>query len=229
MSEPGGDEQVSPVGLRQLDGVAELVELTMGKEDDRRADPLAAQRLLVVAGLGREPVEQLQDAVGGTGLREVPPNASFEPILTRHDTTMTERTGWSAMSTNHANVRHGVLTSPADHAVLAVAAFATVGAWLTGAAGGAGQMAGDGLRHTHKTLMEELGTPGKLMDERMGHEDGSVQARYSHITPVMRRQLLDGLTRLWVAALDVRRALYPRSPVDVLDRLLTAKRPEVGE
>ena len=24
-----------------------------------------------------------------------------------------------------------------------------------------------GLRHTHKTLMEELGTPGKLMDERM--------------------------------------------------------------
>jgi hypothetical protein len=37
-----------------------------------------------------------------------------------------------------------------------------------------------GLPHTHKTLMEELGTPGKLMDERMGHEDGSVQARYSH-------------------------------------------------
>jgi integrase len=33
-----------------------------------------------------------------------------------------------------------------------------------------------GLRHTHKTLMEELGTPGKLMDERMGHEDGSVQS-----------------------------------------------------
>ena len=29
-----------------------------------------------------------------------------------------------------------------------------------------------GLRH--KTLMAELGTPGKLMDERMGHEDGSV-------------------------------------------------------
>ncbi len=29
-----------------------------------------------------------------------------------------------------------------------------------------------GLRHTFKTLMEELGTPGKLMDELMGHEDG---------------------------------------------------------
>jgi hypothetical protein len=50
------------------------------------------------------------------------------------------------------------------------------------------------LRHTYKTLMEELGTPGKLMDERMGHEDGSVPARYSHVTAPMRQQLLDGLT-----------------------------------
>lgn len=37
-----------------------------------------------------------------------------------------------------------------------------------------------GLRHTHKTLMREVGTPPKLMDERMGHEDGSVQSRYDH-------------------------------------------------
>lgn len=86
-----------------------------------------------------------------------------------------------------------------------------------------------GLRHTHKTLMEELGIPAKLMDERMGHEDGSVQARYSHITAVMRLQLLDGLTTLWLTALDARRAVSPRSPVAVLDRLLTASRPEVGE
>ncbi len=86
-----------------------------------------------------------------------------------------------------------------------------------------------GLRHTHKTLMEEPGTPGKLMDERMGHEDGSVQARYSHITAAMRRQLLDGLTELWLAALDARRKLSPRSPVEALDRLLTTRRPEVEE
>jgi integrase len=51
-----------------------------------------------------------------------------------------------------------------------------------------------GLRHTHKTIMEEL---ARLMDERMGHEDGSVQARYSHVTAATRRQLLDGLTELW--------------------------------
>jgi integrase len=77
-----------------------------------------------------------------------------------------------------------------------------------------------GLRHMHKTVMEELGTPGKLMDERMGHEDGSVQARYSHITADMRGRLLDGLTGVWTAALDERRAIVPGSPVAALDRLL---------
>jgi hypothetical protein len=84
-----------------------------------------------------------------------------------------------------------------------------------------------GLRHTHKTLMEELGIPSKLMDDRMGHEDGSVQARYSHITPAMRRQLLDGLSGLWTTALDVRRALSAGSPVATLDRLLRERAREV--
>jgi integrase len=77
-----------------------------------------------------------------------------------------------------------------------------------------------GLRHTHKTLMEELRTPGKLMDERMGHEDGSVQARYSHVTAGMRTELMDGLTGLWTAALAARHALSPGSPVAALDELL---------
>jgi integrase len=69
-----------------------------------------------------------------------------------------------------------------------------------------------GLRHTHKTLMRELGTPPKLMDERMGHEDGSVQARYDHVTPEMRRRLMEGLTRLWEEALAVRRGMAPGRP-----------------
>jgi len=42
--------------------------------------------------------------------------------------------------------------------------------------------------------MEELGTPPKLMDERMGHADGSVQARYTHVTAPMSARLLDSLT-----------------------------------
>jgi hypothetical protein len=39
----------------------------------------------------------------------------------------------------------------------------------------------------------------------MGHEDGFVQARYTHITPAMRQRLLSGLTELWASALDAGR------------------------
>jgi integrase len=77
-----------------------------------------------------------------------------------------------------------------------------------------------GLRHTHKTLMEELGTPPKLMDERMGHEDGSVQARYSHVTPDMRKRLLDGLTSLWVSGLASRAKMNPCSSIRCLSLVL---------
>lgn len=47
----------------------------------------------------------------------------------------------------------------------------------------------------------------------MGHEDGSVQARYSHVTAEMRRRLLVDLTEVWEEALEVRRRLCPGSPV----------------
>ncbi|GAB1641442.1 tyrosine-type recombinase/integrase [Krasilnikovia sp. MM14-A1259] len=80
-----------------------------------------------------------------------------------------------------------------------------------------------GLRHSYKTLMAELGTPSPLMDDQMGHSDGSVQARYAHQTTEMVRRLMDGLTTAWADALDARRALSPGSPVAILDRLLRAK------
>jgi hypothetical protein len=54
----------------------------------------------------------------------------------------------------------------------------------------------------------------------MGHIDGSVSARYAHVTPGMRRRLMLGLTEQWEAALAARCALHPRSPVSALDRLL---------
>jgi integrase len=85
------------------------------------------------------------------------------------------------------------------------------------------------LRHTYKTMMEEIGTPSKLMDAQMGHEDGSVQARYSHITATMRRRLVDGLTAAWTEALDARRAIDAHSPVPTLDRLLSARGREAGQ
>lgn len=80
-----------------------------------------------------------------------------------------------------------------------------------------------GLRHSHKTVMEELGIPPKLMDERLGHEDGSVQARYSHITARMRNRLMDALTEQWEESLHSRLAMHPRSPVRALDALLRAR------
>src|SRR5262249_7028548 len=86
-----------------------------------------------------------------------------------------------------------------------------------------------GVRHAHTTLMDELGTPAKVMDHRTGAEDGSAQARYSHVTAAMRRKLLDGLTGLWEAALAARRALAQGSPVAVLDRLLAERKRKVGE
>ncbi|PSM41690.1 LacI family transcriptional regulator [Streptomyces dioscori] len=77
-----------------------------------------------------------------------------------------------------------------------------------------------GLRHTHKTRMEGFRTPPKLIDERMGHIDGSVQARYSHITREMREQLKVHLTVEWEASLDSRLSMCGSSPVSVLDDLL---------
>lgn len=72
--------------------------------------------------------------------------------------------------------------------------------------------------------MEELGTPIKLMDNRMGHEDGSVQALYSHITAEMRRRLMEGLTELWIAALERRLQMAAGSPVTALDTVLKSHR-----
>ncbi|MEF3118589.1 LacI family DNA-binding transcriptional regulator [Streptomyces chrestomyceticus] len=80
-----------------------------------------------------------------------------------------------------------------------------------------------GLRHTHRTMMEDLGTERVLMDERMGHIDSSVSARYAHVTPGMRRRLMLGLTQQWEAALDARLAMCPTSPVRVLNDLLLAR------
>jgi hypothetical protein len=80
-----------------------------------------------------------------------------------------------------------------------------------------------GLRHSYKTLMVGLGTPSTVMDDQMGHCDGSVQARYAHATAEMVRRLMDGLTLVWENALDARAGLHPGSAVGVLDRLLRDK------
>jgi integrase len=77
-----------------------------------------------------------------------------------------------------------------------------------------------GLRHGHRTLLEELGIPKVLIDERLGHEDGSVSALYTHITDSMRAAMVDALTEVWLRSLDERLELAPQSPVPLLDALL---------
>ncbi|MFF8610210.1 LacI family DNA-binding transcriptional regulator [Streptomyces sp. NPDC015346] len=80
-----------------------------------------------------------------------------------------------------------------------------------------------GLRHTHRTVMEDLGTEKVLMDERMGHIDGSVSARYAHVTPGMRRRLMLGLTEQWSRRSMPVWPMCPTSPVHVLNGLLRAR------
>jgi hypothetical protein len=71
----------------------------------------------------------------------------------------------------------------------------------------------------YKTLMVELGTSSKLVDSQVRHDDGSVQARYSHLTAGMRRRLMESLTETWKTALEARRRMADGSPVAALDRL----------
>lgn len=68
--------------------------------------------------------------------------------------------------------------------------------------------------------MEDLGTPKVLMDERMGHVDSSVSARYAHVTETMRRRLVEALTEQWEASLDERLTMCRTSAVPALERLL---------
>ncbi|MFC1410453.1 LacI family DNA-binding transcriptional regulator [Streptacidiphilus sp. N1-12] len=77
-----------------------------------------------------------------------------------------------------------------------------------------------GERHCHRTWMEDLGTRKVLMDERMGHIDGSTGGRYAHVTQGMRDRLMAGLTEMWEESLTARLAISPRSRVQVLDVLL---------
>jgi hypothetical protein len=46
--------------------------------------------------------------------------------------------------------------------------------------------------------------------------------------PTMRRQLMTSLARLREASLDARAAISPRSPVSILDALLTARAKSLG-
>jgi integrase len=54
-----------------------------------------------------------------------------------------------------------------------------------------------GLRHFHKTLLDEAGLPDVLVHERMGHQMPGIGGVYSHVTNAMREQLIDELQTRW--------------------------------
>ena len=80
-----------------------------------------------------------------------------------------------------------------------------------------------GLRHAHKSLMIELRTPEVLSHARLGHEMPGIAGVYSHPTPPMVAELMDGLTACWERSLDERLAMCASSPVAVLDCLLARR------
>ncbi len=54
-----------------------------------------------------------------------------------------------------------------------------------------------GLRHTHATLLLEVGTPAKVVQERLGHTDiATTMNIYSHVTPTMQRSAADRFAEL---------------------------------
>ncbi|WP_203433601.1 hypothetical protein [Jiangella asiatica] len=77
--------------------------------------------------------------------------------------------------------------------------------------------------------MTELRTPEIFSHERLGHMLAGIGGIYSHVTPAMRQELMDGLTERWTDALDVRLAMNRRSPVAILDDLMREHHENAGE
>lgn len=76
------------------------------------------------------------------------------------------------------------------------------------------------MRHSHRSLLDQLGVPKPLMDERLGHSDRSVSAGYAHPTPPMRAAMLAGLEAEWEQALEWRRRLGVESQVGLVQQLM---------
>ena len=80
-----------------------------------------------------------------------------------------------------------------------------------------------GLRHSHKTWMAEDGIPEILAEQRLGHQVPGMRGLYAHTSDRMRDDLKQALQARWEDSLSDRAAIAPRSPVPLLDELLTAE------
>jgi hypothetical protein len=80
-----------------------------------------------------------------------------------------------------------------------------------------------GLRHSARTWMERERIHEILSENRLRHEIPGISGTYRHVTPEMRSGLIAAMTASWEAALDARLGMSPRSPVAVLDALLSER------
>jgi hypothetical protein len=80
-----------------------------------------------------------------------------------------------------------------------------------------------GLRHGHKTWMTEDGIPEVLAEQRLGHQVPGISSLYAHVSDRMRDELKHALQTRWEESLRDRAAIAPRSPLPLLDELLTAE------
>lgn len=78
-----------------------------------------------------------------------------------------------------------------------------------------------GLRHGHKTWMDEAGIADVLKSERLGHEEAGMRGVYGHVSPAMRRELKSALQAFWDQSLRERSGMSPRSSVSMLDAMLS--------
>lgn len=77
-----------------------------------------------------------------------------------------------------------------------------------------------GLRHGHLTWLEEDRIARILQRERLGHREPGMGGRYTHVSDVMRAELVEALERRWTDALGARRVLCETSSVPLLQELL---------
>jgi hypothetical protein len=78
-----------------------------------------------------------------------------------------------------------------------------------------------GLRHGHKTWMAEDGIPEILAEQRLGHQVPGMRGLYTHASGRMRDDLKHALQARWDDSLRARAAIAPRSPVPMLDELIS--------
>jgi hypothetical protein len=69
--------------------------------------------------------------------------------------------------------------------------------------------------------MSDHGIPKVLRDLVMGHRTAGMEGVYAHVTPESRVALVAHDEADWQASLAARATMSPRSPVPVLDALLT--------